>query len=71
MDDTGSDIRHAIAEQVQRRLVEELERAYEEAGVQGLCGEGALEYALDRVRSLDPHALVPEGQPAASDREQS
>ena len=41
------------AEQIRRAIVSELERAYEEAAMQGLCGEGALEYALDRVRRLD------------------
>lgn len=50
--------RRAVAEQVRRRLIEELERAYEDAGVQGLCGEGALEYALDRVRRLEAAALI-------------
>lgn len=35
-----------------------LERAYDEAATQGLCGEGALEYALDRLRHAEPDALL-------------
>lgn len=38
-----------------------LERAYEEAAMQGLCGEGALEYALDRLRQADPDELLAGG----------
>ncbi len=48
--DTARRVRDAAA-----RLVE---HAYEEAGTQGLCGEGALEYALDRLRHADPAALL-------------
>lgn len=47
-----------VARRVHRRLVSELERAYEEAAIQGLCGEGAHEYALDRVRRVDPASLL-------------
>lgn len=38
-----------------------LERAYEEAAMQGLCGEGALEYARDRLRHADPDELLAGG----------
>ena len=69
MDGSGENDGRAIAGRVQRRLVSELERAYEEAGIQGLCGEGALEYALDRVRSLDPAELAAAPGPAAEEDE--
>lgn len=47
-----------LADRVRRACVAELERAWEEAAIQGLCGEGALEYALDRLRSIDATTLV-------------
>ncbi len=33
--------------------------SYEEAAMQGLCGEGALEYALDRLRHARADELLP------------
>jgi hypothetical protein len=54
--ETARRIRDAAA-----RLVE---RAYEEAGIQGLCGEGALEYALDRLRHADPAELLAGEEPS-------
>ncbi len=71
MDDAGGSDGRAIAERVRRRLVAELERAYEEAGMQGLCGEGALEYALDRVRTLDPAELAADPGPTVDEEEGS
>lgn len=47
-----------LARRIQKRLIEELETAYEDAAMQGLCGEGALEYALGRVRELNPGTLL-------------
>lgn len=46
----------ALATEVRDGAARLLARAYEEAAIQGLCGEGALEYALDRLR----HASVDE-----------
>lgn len=48
--ETAQRVRDAAA-----RLVEQ---AYEEAGTLGLCGEGAFEYALDRLRHADPADLL-------------
>jgi len=50
--------RRTLARRLHRRLVEEFERAYEDAAAQGLCVAGAHEYALDRIRHLDPESLV-------------
>lgn len=58
MSDDETDDPAALARRVHRRLVSEFERAYEEAAIQGLCGEGAHEYALDRVRRIDPESLL-------------
>lgn len=45
-----------------------VERAHEEAGTQGLCGEGAFEYALDRLRHADPAELLGPDDPHARNR---
>lgn len=58
-----------LARRIRARVLAELERAWEEAATQGLCGEGAHEYAIDRVRHLDPADLVSEEAPVdRSDR---
>lgn len=59
----AGDREQALAGRVRRRLLEELEQAYEDAAMQGLCGEGALEYALGRVRDLDAASLLDEPGP--------
>lgn len=50
--------RDSRAEAVRAGLVRELERAWEEAGIRGLCGEGRWEFALGRVREMDLASLV-------------
>jgi hypothetical protein len=42
-----------IAETVRRALVEAAVRAYDDAGVRGLCEEGRWEVSVDAMRSLD------------------
>lgn len=42
-----------IAERVRRALLEAAAQGWEEAGVAGLCGEGAFEAAIGRMRSVD------------------
>lgn len=39
-------------------ILRELLAAYEDAGLSGLCAEGRLELAVDRVRGLDLEALL-------------
>lgn len=53
-----------LARRVRARVLAEFERAWEEAATQGLCGEGAHEYAIDRVRHLDPADLLHGESPA-------
>ena len=43
----------ATAEKIREACAREFIRAYEEAGIKGLCEEGRIEYAIDAVRSLD------------------
>lgn len=45
--------RQKIAEATQRSLVEVAIRAYEEAGLSGLCADGRWEVALGAIRSYD------------------
>ena len=54
-----------LAERVRTALVERALAAYEDAGIQGLCCEGAWESAVSAMRRLDLDALVA-GPPAAS-----
>jgi len=47
-----------VAENVRDRCVRTFETAWEEAAMQGLCAEGALEYALDRLRHIPVDDLL-------------
>ncbi|HEX7119178.1 MAG TPA: hypothetical protein VF212_10335 [Longimicrobiales bacterium] len=55
----------AIAAAVRDACVQAAIEAFEDAGVRGLCGEGALEYALDAIRRLDLGAVVRAARRAA------
>ena len=52
-----------LAERVRAACVETALKAYEEAGVQGLCAEGRWEVAVSAMRTLDLAPL----QAAAAD----
>lgn len=45
------------AEQIRRAMIRAFERAYEDAGLRGLCPEGRYEAAIEAVRQLDLNAL--------------
>lgn len=47
-----------LAQAVREACVEAALRAYEEAGISGLCHEGRWEIAIDAVRNLDLAALI-------------
>jgi hypothetical protein len=47
-----------IAERIRSAMVEVGIRAYEDAGVQGLCAEGRWEAAVSAKRSLDPTPIL-------------
>lgn len=47
-----------LAEKVRQACVEEALRAYEEAGISGLCAEGRWELAVDAMRNLDLGGLL-------------
>ena len=50
----------ATAEKIREACAKEFIRAYEEAGIKGLCEEGRIEYAVDAVRSLKLEEIVNE-----------
>ena len=47
-----------IAQAVREACVATALRAYEEAGISGLCYEGRWEIAIDAMRNLDLAALI-------------
>ncbi|MDA8364979.1 MAG: acetyltransferase [Gammaproteobacteria bacterium] len=49
---------HRLAEAVKAACIQAAISGYEEAGISGLCEEGALEYALDAIRMLDVQAVI-------------
>ena len=52
------DERLQIAEAVRQSCIEKAIRAYEDAGLSGLCHEGRWEYAVDAMRRLPLRSLV-------------
>ena len=51
------DERERLAEAVKQACIDTALRAYEEAGISGLCAEGRWELAIDAMRSLDLKTL--------------
>lgn len=47
-----------IAEKIREECIKEFIRAYEEAGIKGLCEEGRIEYAVDAVRSMNLRKIM-------------
>ncbi len=52
-----------IAEAVRAACIQAAQQGYERAAADGLCDEGALEVALDAIRSLDLENLMRELKP--------
>ena len=55
-----------LAERIRRALVESALRAYEDAGLRGLCEEGRWEAAIDAMRSADLGPALESAEPPAS-----
>jgi hypothetical protein len=49
-----------LAEAVRAACVRAAVTAYEDAGIQGLCGEGRWEAAVGALQSIDLHKLIKE-----------
>ena len=58
----NGEARRELAERVRGALVEAAVAGWEEAGLAGLCGEGAFEVAVGRMRSLELEPLVGGGE---------
>jgi hypothetical protein len=56
-----------LAERVRAACVEAALKAYEEAGVQGLCAEGRWEVAVSAMRTLDLAPLQAAAAEGAAD----
>ncbi|MCW8827664.1 MAG: acetyltransferase [Gammaproteobacteria bacterium] len=52
------DERERIAAAVKQACIDTALRAYEEAGISGLCAEGRWELAVDTMRNLDTKTLL-------------
>ncbi len=52
-----------LIELIREECVKEFIRAYEEAGIKGLCEDGRIEYAVDSVRSLDLKKIIKDIHP--------
>ena len=63
------DEQQRLAEAVKQECIDTALRAYEQAGISGLCAEGRWELAIDAVRNLDVKRLtVPVEPPATTKR---
>ncbi len=60
--------RRALAEAVRKACLEAAARAYEEAGISGLCAEGRFDLALDAIRALDVEELLAADRAEAPER---
>lgn len=47
-----------LAQQVKDACLKAFQDGFQEAGISGLCHEGAVEYAIDNVRSIDIDKVV-------------
>ena len=56
----SQDERIRIAEAIRAACLQAAQQGYERAAADGLCDEGALEVALDSIRSLDIADLLRE-----------
>ena len=63
--DGGMEAKRELAERVRRAVIEAALAGWEDAALAGLCGEGAFEAAVGRMRALQLEALVEGGEAAA------
>ncbi|MEY2934126.1 MAG: hypothetical protein RL033_4875 [Pseudomonadota bacterium] len=55
-----------LAERVRRALIEAAQAAHTDAGIRGLCCEGAWEAVVSTLRGVDLAAIVAEGDRAGA-----
>jgi len=56
-----------VADRIRTAMVETALRAYEDAGIQGLCAEGRWEAAVSALRSVDLASLLREARACPDD----
>ena len=61
--DSSAQNLNRIAEAIRTACLQAAQQGFERAATDGLCDEGALEVALDAIRSLDLEKLLRELQP--------
>lgn len=49
---------HKLAEAVRQACLDAALRAYQDAGISGLCQEGRWDYAVDAIKSVDLAAVL-------------
>ena len=54
-----------IAKRIRETCIEAVLRAYEDAGIQGLCAEGRWEAAVSALRTVELAPLLREFKPSA------
>jgi hypothetical protein len=64
-----ADAQRELAERIRRALIERALAAHEDAGVRGLCCEGAWEAVISALRAEDLAALLEEPEGAAPERD--
>jgi hypothetical protein len=64
--DSSPESLNRIAETIRAACVQAAQQGYERAAADGLCDEGALEVALDAIRSLDIDQIVRELKSSSS-----
>lgn len=52
------DAQERLAEAIRDRCLRELQQAWEQAGISGLCGDGRWEVAIGRLRMLTGEELL-------------
>jgi hypothetical protein len=60
-----ADTRRELAERVRRALLERAQAAHEDAGIRGLCCEGAWEAVVSELSTCDLDAALHDAESAA------
>ena len=58
MDNNSEEFRRLIITTVRDLCYKNAKKAYEEASFSGLCHEGAVDYMLDAIRSMDVDKIL-------------
>lgn len=59
------DPQHELAERIRQALIQTAQDAHEDAGIRGLCCEGAWEAAINALRRVDLAPILASHSPAS------